>query len=64
MRIAAYLELLGSVSIVDLRAIYCSVEDNYMPGFSSVSRRGLYTFQARCRIPVNWAAATALSFYH
>jgi hypothetical protein len=64
MRIAAYLELLGSVSLFELRTIYCSVKNDYMPGFGSVHRRGMYTFHARCRIAVNWAAGTALSLYH
>ena len=64
MHIAAYLELLGSVSLFELRAIYGSVENDYMPGFSTVSHCGLYTLQARRRAPLNWAAATALSLYH
>ena len=64
MHIAAYLELLGSVSLFELGAIYCSVENDYMAGFSAVSHRGLYTLQAWRRAPLNWAAATALSLYH
>lgn len=64
MHIAAYLGLLGSILLFELGAIYGSVENDYMPGFSTVSHGGLYTLQARSRAAFNWATVAALNLYH